>query len=679
MLTGTDEHGLKIERAAAEATTPLAFVDEMSARASARRGRELVVEPDDFIRTTEPRHIEPRAGALATHRGARATSTSATTRTGTASAARRYKTEKELLPGNVCPLHQQARREAEGGDVLLPALEVREAAPRLLRRSTPSFIEPETRRNEVMSFVQGGLKDLCVSRTSFTWGIPVPGNPKHVMYVWFDALANYWTALGPEGDPLRRFWPKPATARAPCTSSARTSCASTRSTGRRSCSPRASARQLPSQVFAHGFLTIDGQKMSKSLRNAVDPVRLAQRARRRTCCATSSSARSRSGRTATSTTPRMLERYNADLGKNLGNLLPRTLGLCAKLTPGQGAARARATRARGRLLVGEALAHDAGGRAPSWERARRRTARSSDAGRSARSPTSTSTTPRRGRRRRTGTSTRVGDDPRDAARGARAAVSVMIWPVMPKKSDEMRAQLGLPPDPARRSAPTSGRTSGRGRPGRVRCAPASRSFPRYDADAAEALLDEARAQDRSARPTSAAATASARRRKPRRAPKPVILRRSSRRSTSASASSDAASACPRRTSSSGSTVDLGEADAAPDRRRARARRSRPKRSSAGASSSWRTSRRATSARGSSRTGCCSRRARASPRCSRRSTGDAKPGMRLSSDVVDGRDATRATSRLEARAVEGLLEQRAAPSPRRARAARRPPRRSCRPS
>ena len=94
----------------------------------------------------------------------------------------------------------------------------------------PDFIQPESRKNEVLSFVKGGLKDLSVSRTTFTWGIPVPGNPKHVMYVWFDALTNYRSALG-TGD-LTRFW---ARTRRSCTSSARTSCASTPSSGRRSC------------------------------------------------------------------------------------------------------------------------------------------------------------------------------------------------------------------------------------------------------------------------------------------------------------------------------------------------------------------------------------------------------------------------------------------------------------
>jgi len=133
-----------------------------------------------------------------------------------------------------------------------------------LYEKKPGVIEPESRRNEVISFVKSGLKDLSVSRTSFTWGIPVPGNPKHVMYVWFDALANYWTALGGEG-----HHPPPdppttppqgretrASGRPPgrsCTSSARTSCASTRSTGRRSCSAPGAAvcRRRSSRTASH--------------------------------------------------------------------------------------------------------------------------------------------------------------------------------------------------------------------------------------------------------------------------------------------------------------------------------------------------------------------------------------------------------------------------------------------
>ena len=155
------------------------------------------------------------------------------TRAGTASAARSYKTEKELAARQRLPAAQRRRSSGEGGDVLLPALGVRRSALLDYYEQHPEFIQPETRRNEVRELrPQAGLQDLSVSRTSFTWGIPVPGDPKHVMYVWFDALTNYWTRAAGRRRARRRFWSR--TARS-CTSSARTSCASTRSTGRRSC------------------------------------------------------------------------------------------------------------------------------------------------------------------------------------------------------------------------------------------------------------------------------------------------------------------------------------------------------------------------------------------------------------------------------------------------------------
>src|SRR5262249_46129830 len=133
------------------------------------------------------------------------------------------------------------------------------------------FIQPESRRNEVLSFVRAGLEDLSCSRTSFRWGIPVPGDPEHVMYVWFDALTNYRSALG-SGE-LVRFWPPNGkvvhlvgkdilrfhTVYWP---------AFLLAAGYKE-------EELPNVVFAHGFLTVDGEKMSKSLKNGVDPLKVA--------------------------------------------------------------------------------------------------------------------------------------------------------------------------------------------------------------------------------------------------------------------------------------------------------------------------------------------------------------------------------------------------------------------
>ena len=168
MLTGTDEHGLKIEREAQErGMTPTAFVDEMSARFR-EAWPKLEIEADDFIRTTERAPRARRAGAL----GARSRNNPGDIYLGDYEdwycvGCEEFKTEKDLVqPGNVCPIHRTARRAAEGGDLLLPALSVRGAAPRLLRGAPRSSSQPESRRNEVVSFVTAGLKDLSVSRTS---------------------------------------------------------------------------------------------------------------------------------------------------------------------------------------------------------------------------------------------------------------------------------------------------------------------------------------------------------------------------------------------------------------------------------------------------------------------------------------------------------------------------------
>ncbi|MGH7297490.1 MAG: methionine--tRNA ligase, partial [Polyangiaceae bacterium] len=335
MLTGTDEHGLKIEREAqARGVSPAAFVKDMSDRFEATWPK-LEVQPDDFIRTTQPRHeklvqwlwqtIEKKGDLyLGEYEGWYCVG------------CEELKTDKELLPGNVCPLHPTMTIERVKEESYFFRLSKYADALLAHYEAHPGFIQPETRRNEVLSFVRGGLKDLSVSRTTFTWGIPVPGNPRHVMYVWFDALTNYWSAVQdtPEhqafwsdgrvvhlvGKDILRFhtvyWP-----------------AFLLSAG----------LPLPETVYAHGFLTFGGQKMSKSLRNAVDPLGIA-RGFGEVCGSEAAGAdvlryqllrAIAFGQDGDFDLGAMIERYNADLGKNLGNLLARTLGLCAKMTGGE--------------------------------------------------------------------------------------------------------------------------------------------------------------------------------------------------------------------------------------------------------------------------------------------------------------------------------------------------------
>ncbi len=264
-LTGTDEHGQKVEKSAAAAgEAPRAFVDRVS-----QRFRELVekldISHDDFIRTTEDRHIKASQAIwqalidsghiyLGSYAGWYSVRDEA------------FYAESEIVDG----------KEPSGAPVEWveePSYFFRLSAwqqPLLdFYRANPDFIAPQSRRNEVMSFVEGGLLDLSVSRTSFSWGVPVPNDPDHVMYVWLDALTNYITAVGYPNtdDPLyQTFWP-----------------ANVHVVGKDilrfhavywPAFLMAAGLEPPRRVFAHGWWTVEGQKMSKSLRNVVDPFTL---------------------------------------------------------------------------------------------------------------------------------------------------------------------------------------------------------------------------------------------------------------------------------------------------------------------------------------------------------------------------------------------------------------------
>ncbi len=267
-LTGTDEHGQKVEKAAADAgVAPQAFTDRVSGRFR-ELARVMAVSNDDFIRTTEPRHL---AGVQALWRelvrrdqiylGRYAGWYSVRDET--------YFAESELIDG-LAPTGAPVEWVEE------PSYFFRLSAwqePLLrLYEERPDFILPPSRRNEVISFVKGGLQDLSVSRTSFSWGIPVPDDPEHVVYVWLDALTNYMTALGyPDtaAEAYRTFWP-----------------ADVHVVGKDILRFHAifwpaflfaAGLEPPKRVFAHGWWTNEGQKISKSLGNVIDPVALVER------------------------------------------------------------------------------------------------------------------------------------------------------------------------------------------------------------------------------------------------------------------------------------------------------------------------------------------------------------------------------------------------------------------
>ena len=481
MLTGTDEHGLKIEREATErGTTAKKFVDAMSARF--RDAWPLLdVHPDDFIRTTEERHtklaqeiwkkVEANGDIYLGHY-----------EDWYCVGCESFKTEKELLPGNLCPLHPNKQVERVKEETYLFKLSKYEKPLLDFYARHPEFIEPATRRNEVVSFVQSGLRDLSVSRTSFQWGVPVPGDPKHVMYVWFDALANYFTALGPDGDPRRRFWPPNGHV--------------VHLVGKDIVRFHAvywpafllaagfSEKELPSQVYAHGFLTVDGQKMSKTLRNAVDPLRIARELgadvlRYQLLRAIAF------GQDGDFDHAAMIERYNADLGKNLGNLLSRTLGLCAKMTDAKTPALGASTPLENELaqVVHASLLDIANDwEAPAPHRALETTWAICSAANQYVDRAAPWAEAKKGDTARVGTILAM-------LLEVLRTVSVLIWPAMPKKSAELRAQLGLAPLAPMVGVdlwPTGLAPRAAGEP----LAPGAPLFPTLDKDAEKALLDK---------------------------------------------------------------------------------------------------------------------------------------------------------------------------------------------
>ncbi|MDX6748416.1 methionine--tRNA ligase [Geminicoccaceae bacterium 1502E] len=266
-LTGTDEHGQKVEKAAAAAGKhPQAFTDEVSLRFR-DLAQAMNFSFDDFIRTTEERHkrtvqalwnrlVETGDIYLGSYAGWYSVRDEA------------FYAESELVDG-------KAPTGAPVEWVEEPSYFFRLSAwqDRLLQfyDEHPDFVMPQTRMNEVRSFVKGGLQDLSVSRTSFSWGVPVPNDPAHVMYVWLDALTNYISALGWPEDPdslFAKFWP-----------------ADVHMVGKDILRFHAvywpaflmsAGLEPPRRVFAHGWWTNEGQKISKSLGNVIDPHQLVE-------------------------------------------------------------------------------------------------------------------------------------------------------------------------------------------------------------------------------------------------------------------------------------------------------------------------------------------------------------------------------------------------------------------
>lgn len=318
-LTGTDEHGQKVEQSAAKAgIPPQAFVDEVS-----EHFRELThvldLSNDDFIRTTEPRHKE---AAQALWRRLKAKGDIYL-----GSYAGWYSVRDEAFYAEAELVEGKAPTGAEVEWVEEPSYFFKLSAyeDKLLEwiDANPDCILPASRKNEVVSFIKGGLQDLSISRTTFSWGVPVPEDEEHIMYVWIDALTNYLTSVGfpnEEAEEFKTHWP------------------AMHMIGKDILRFHAiywpaflmsADLALPKRIYAHGWWTIEGEKMSKSLGNVVAPGHLVEKY---------GLDQTRYfllrevpfGNDGNFSRQALVERINSDLANNIGNLAQRTLTMIQK-------------------------------------------------------------------------------------------------------------------------------------------------------------------------------------------------------------------------------------------------------------------------------------------------------------------------------------------------------------
>jgi methionyl-tRNA synthetase len=338
-LTGTDEHGVNIERKAREAgVSPQVWVDQIAPKWQALWTR-LGVSNDDFIRTTEPRHfrVAQQLFQRAYDRGA---IYKGTYEGWYCSSCEAFYTEDELLADKqeaplddkeryLCPIHKRPVQWTAEENYLFRLSQYRDWILGKIERE-PEFIQPDTQRNEMLSLVRGGLRDLAVSRLSVKWGIPVPFDPQQTIYVWVEALINYVTAIGYLDHPerYRRFWPQVH-----------------HLMGRDitrfhaviwPCFLEAVGLPSPKQVWAHGFWTVEGEKMSKTRGNFIDPIaeitRLAEESGSEWDVAADAFRYTLLrevpfGQDGDYSHGALTLRFNADLANDFGNLLNRTLPL----------------------------------------------------------------------------------------------------------------------------------------------------------------------------------------------------------------------------------------------------------------------------------------------------------------------------------------------------------------
>lgn len=336
-LTGTDEHGANIEKsAAAKGVSPKEWTDIVSAQYK-ELWKVLNISYDDFIRTTDTNHehvvqavfeklLKSGDIYLGSYSGKYCTS------------CEQYLNESEILEGNLCPVHKKPLTEVNEETYFFKLSRYEKPLLKYYEEH-PEFLSPKYRANEIINFVKGGLQDLSVTRTKVKWGIPVKSNPAHTIYVWFDALINYITAAGVGTllceekaeheeqlkdiriEKFEDLWP-----------------ADIHMVGKEifrfhsviwPAVLMALQLPLPQKVFAHGWWTVEGEKMSKTLGNVINPAELAAKYGvdpvrvflfREVPF----------GQDGDFSMASFINRYNSDLANNIGNLLSRTLNMAAK-------------------------------------------------------------------------------------------------------------------------------------------------------------------------------------------------------------------------------------------------------------------------------------------------------------------------------------------------------------
>lgn len=324
-LTGTDEHGLKMVETAAAEGIPTAELARRNSDVFERLQEKLNISFDRFIRTTDADHHE--ASKEIWRRMEAAGDIYLDSYSGWYSVRdERFFVESETAEVDGTRVAIETGTPVTWTEEQTYFFRLSAYTDKLLAHyeANPDFIRPEVRRNEVVSFVSGGLRDLSISRTSFDWGVKVPGHPDHVMYVWVDALTNYLTGVGyPDTDSpmFRRYWP-----------------ADLHMIGKDiirfhtvywPAFLMSAGIDLPRRVFAHGFLLNRGEKMSKSVGNIVDPVALVD---------TLGVDQLRYfllrevpfGQDGSYSEEAIIARINADLANELGNLAQRSLSMVAK-------------------------------------------------------------------------------------------------------------------------------------------------------------------------------------------------------------------------------------------------------------------------------------------------------------------------------------------------------------